>query len=112
MTKLHPEIEQHVLPVPVDFQPEFEEKQKFIRWQHVLRRPGEAPMVFELGMRRSQGTDAEIRLRLRSEAWQILELIRLGHMRMVEHARQDRHKKDRPVSKPGLWVPTPAPVVN
>jgi hypothetical protein len=98
-----------MLPVPASFQPEFEEFKKHIRWSHVMRNPGAAPVTLELGMRRAHYGDAQMRAALRNTAWQALELVRIGRLDLLQGAMQDRHKRNRPVSKPGVWTPTPDP---
>lgn len=106
---LQPHVAAQVQPMPDDFSVNFEDHGRFVRWTSTLTVEGHGPVEVELGYSRAGGDTAEAKERanLCASAWQAMELARLGRLDLLQFALVDRHKRDRPVSRPLITVNAP-----
>lgn len=94
-------------PMPADFTPSFEDRDKppHVYWGAGVAVTGlSEPIAIELGFSKAGITspveDARRRERLRLQVCQIMELARLGRVDLMRHARADRHtgRKAKPIT--------------
>jgi hypothetical protein len=103
---LQPHIAALIAPMPNDFSVVFEDHGRYVRWTDTLTVQGHGPIQVELGYSRAGGDAAEAKERasLVASAWQAMELARLGRADLLQFANVDRHRRDRPISKPLISV--------
>jgi hypothetical protein len=98
-----------IRPMPDDFTVNFEDHGRLVRWSDTLVVEGHGPVDVELGYSRAAGKADETKERanLCASAWQAMELARLGRLNLLQFALVDRHKRDRPISRPLITVNAP-----
>lgn len=103
---LHPALAVLIRPIPNDFKIAFDDHGRYVRWTATLIVEGHGPLDVELGYSKASGKadEAKEQANLRASAWQAMELARLGRLDLLSHCRVDRHKRDRPISRPQIAV--------
>jgi hypothetical protein len=93
-----------IQPMPRDFAVGFHDHGSYVRWHDTVTVEGHGPVDVELGYSRAGGraNEDQERANLRASVWQVIELARLGRIDLLDHCLTDRHKRDRPVSKPQI----------
>lgn len=101
---VQPSVAAQVRPMPSDFAINFEDHGRYVRWTATLTVEDHGPVDVELGYSRASGKadEAKERANLRASAWQAMEFARLGRVDLLNHCAVDRHKRDRPISKPQI----------
>jgi hypothetical protein len=95
-----------IRPMPDEFSVNFEDHGRLVRWSDTLIVEGHGPVDVELGYSRAGGKadEAKERKNLCASAWQAMELARLGRLDLLQFALVDRHKRQRPISRPLITV--------
>ena len=111
---LQPHVAALIRPMPSEFAVNFEDHGRLVRWADTLIVEGHGPIEVELGYSRAGGQADEGRERatLRASVWQAMELARLGRIDLLQFALVDRHKRNRPVSRPQLVVVADQKIVS
>jgi hypothetical protein len=93
-----------VQPMPPDFTLALEDHGTYVRWCATLTVTDHGPFDVELGYSRAAGRANEEteRINLRESVWQAMELARLGQIDLLGYCAVDRHKKNRPISRPQI----------
>jgi hypothetical protein len=106
---LQAHVAAQVRPMPDDFSVNFEDRGRSVRWSDTLTVEGHGPIEVELGYSRAGGKadEATERRNLCASSWQAMELARLGRLDLLQFALVDRHKRERPISRPLITVNAP-----
>ena len=84
-----------IRPIADDFNPTFEDRGYYVRWDAIVEVDGSGPLSVELGYSKASGKadDLKERANLRADAWQVTELARLGRGDLLAYCTVGRHKR-------------------